>query len=348
MKILYGVQGTGNGHISRARMMAKNFSEQGLEVDYLFSGRPKNEFFDMEVFGDFIYRQGLTFVSKNGKVSYPKTAVSNNAIRFLTDINKLDLTPYDKIITDFEPVTSWAAKLAKREVLGIGHQYAFGHKIPRAGDNPIANTTMKLFAPATHSLGLHWHHFDSTILPPIVDINLKQQREEGKTKIIVYLPFENQKKVQEFVSGLNEFEFFIYSPELNDQDINNIHLRKTSYKGFKKDLCSAHGVISNSGFELISECLLLGLQVLTKPQQAQMEQQSNAAALKKLGYATTMQSLERSTLEQWIYSIEDRPIVKYPDVAKTIVEWFKDGCEEPPINLCKKLWKDIELPDINS
>ena len=32
MKLLYGVQGTGNGHISRARMMAKHFSEKKIVV----------------------------------------------------------------------------------------------------------------------------------------------------------------------------------------------------------------------------------------------------------------------------------------------------------------------------
>jgi UDP:flavonoid glycosyltransferase YjiC (YdhE family) len=37
MKILYGVQGTGNGHISRARLMADAFSRRNdVEVDYLF------------------------------------------------------------------------------------------------------------------------------------------------------------------------------------------------------------------------------------------------------------------------------------------------------------------------
>ncbi|MBP7664242.1 MAG: glycosyltransferase, partial [Shewanella sp.] len=39
MRILYGVQGTGNGHLSRARVMAKALMKQDIEVDFLFSGR---------------------------------------------------------------------------------------------------------------------------------------------------------------------------------------------------------------------------------------------------------------------------------------------------------------------
>jgi len=53
MKILYGVQGTGNGHITRARAMARELYAAGLEVNFLFSGRPADKYFDMDVFKDY-------------------------------------------------------------------------------------------------------------------------------------------------------------------------------------------------------------------------------------------------------------------------------------------------------
>ena len=52
MKILYGIQGTGNGHITRARVMASCFKELGIDVDYVFSGRPEKDYFDMQDFAD--------------------------------------------------------------------------------------------------------------------------------------------------------------------------------------------------------------------------------------------------------------------------------------------------------
>jgi len=64
MRILYGVQGTGNGHITRARAMAKAMADQGLAVDYLFSGRAADQFFDMEPFGDYRLCKGLTSPSR--------------------------------------------------------------------------------------------------------------------------------------------------------------------------------------------------------------------------------------------------------------------------------------------
>ena len=53
MRILYGVQGTGNGHISRCRSVAEALARKGVEVDYLLSGRPANGYFDMQAFGHY-------------------------------------------------------------------------------------------------------------------------------------------------------------------------------------------------------------------------------------------------------------------------------------------------------
>lgn len=47
MKILFGVQGTGNGHISRARALNKYLKADGISVDYIFSGRERDKYFDM-------------------------------------------------------------------------------------------------------------------------------------------------------------------------------------------------------------------------------------------------------------------------------------------------------------
>ena len=48
MKILYGVQGTGNGHIARARAMSEAFKAHEVQVDFLFSGREPDKYFSME------------------------------------------------------------------------------------------------------------------------------------------------------------------------------------------------------------------------------------------------------------------------------------------------------------
>jgi len=163
LKILYGVQGTGNGHLSRARSMSHHFNKSTFEVDYLFSGRDRANYFDMESFGNWDCKRGLTFSTHKGKIKIASTLKNVNANDLIKDIKALPLDDYDLIISDYEPITAWAAHKAKRHCLGIGHQYAFNHNIPIQGDNVITRLIMNKFAPTTHNLGLHWYHFNAPI-----------------------------------------------------------------------------------------------------------------------------------------------------------------------------------------
>ena len=67
MKILYGVQATGNGHITRARSMATELRNAHIDVDYLFSGRLCSKLFNMDTFGNYRCLPGLTFTTHDGK-----------------------------------------------------------------------------------------------------------------------------------------------------------------------------------------------------------------------------------------------------------------------------------------
>lgn len=68
MRILYGVQRTGNGHISRARAMARELARREVHVQFVFSGRAPENYFDMRVFGDYRFFRGLSFTTRNGSI----------------------------------------------------------------------------------------------------------------------------------------------------------------------------------------------------------------------------------------------------------------------------------------
>ncbi len=345
MKIFYGVQGTGNGHITRARVMAKELFAAGFDVTFQFTGRPKDKFFDMDVFNGYQHREGLTFNTDNGQVNYIKTALQSSPIRFVRDVKTLDLSAYDLVISDFEPVTAWAAKMQKKAMLGIGHQYAFDHAIPRTGSDPLADLVMKYFAPANRGIGLHWHHFDQPILPPIIDTP-EIPKHIQKNKVVVYLPFEDQNEVINLLSPYKDFEFHIYSPQPVISKHRHIICNPLSRAGFQSDLYDCAGIFSNAGFELASESLQLGKKILAKPLHAQMEQISNAAALKQLGYGQTMNEMETSVIEEWLNN--DTSIrITYPNVAGIIVDWIKQGMPEMNLDFTKKIWDDVEVLQIS-
>jgi len=339
MKILYGVQGTGNGHLSRARMLARHFQKRNADVTYLISGRERERLFDMACFGDFQHRRGLTFAVVNGKINYLKTITHNNIFTFFSDVGKLDTSAYDVVITDFEPVTARAGKRRKSTVLGIGHQYAFNHKIPVAGSNPLARAIMRHFAPASIGIGLHWHHFGTKALPPIVDPALTPTPCKN-APVVVYLPFEDQANVTQLLQQFPDRLFLQYSPQLTDEDRDHIGLRKTCHDGFKRDLASSQGVICNAGFELVSESLQLGIPVLIKPLKGQMEQLSNAAALRQLGWGATMRDLSEPAIRQWLEGDKPSAPVRYPDVAEALVDWVLSGDWAEIDHLHRRLWAD--------
>jgi uncharacterized protein (TIGR00661 family) len=345
MKIFYGVQGTGNGHITRARVMAKELYAAGFDVTFQFTGRPQDKFFDMDVFNGYQHREGLTFNTDKGQVNYLKTALEARPIRFIQDVRSLDLSAYDLVISDFEPVTAWAARTQKKKVLGIGHQYAFNYSIPRTGSDPLADMVMKNFAPADFGIGLHWHHFGQPILPPIIETP-EVPTDIRKDKIVVYLPFENTEEVICYLCQFENFRFHIYSPNVVPSKYDHIVCNPLSRDGFQKDLYDCAGIISNAGFELASESLQLGKKILAKPLHAQMEQISNAAALKQLGYGHTMNEIEPDVIENWLHDSHSVRIT-YPNVAAIIVDWLKQGMPKMDADFIERVWEGVDVFQID-
>ncbi|MFC6978938.1 glycosyltransferase family protein [Microbulbifer taiwanensis] len=222
MKILYGVQGTGNGHISRARAMAKALLDHPeLEVQWLFSGREPDKLFSMEPFGDYWWREGLTFVHREGRINTLATARQLNVGRLLRDIRELPLDDFDLVISDFEPVTAWAARRRGKASLGLGHQYAFNFPIPAPRFNWMARGIMRAFAPVRSSLGMHWYHFGHPILPPIAQPHA--QSGDGD-HILVYLPFEHHAPLLEELARVPE-QFIVYGAPINLPAADNIQLK---------------------------------------------------------------------------------------------------------------------------
>src|SRR5690606_9482500 len=329
-------QGTGNGHISRARKMAAHLRARKADVTFLLSGRERERLFDMECFGDFEHRRGLTMVQDNGSVLYWPTMKQAKPLQFIRHVRALDVSAYDLVISDFEPVTAWAAKLAKKTCIGIGHQYAFRYPIPQCKNNLASDLVMRWFAPVDIPVGLHWHHFDSEILPPIIDTQLSSR---DARHVVVYLPFESQQFVTRLLQRFPSTTFVQYSPDLADAEQGNVSLRRANLHGFRTDLCNAEAVICNAGFELVSECLHIGIPVLVKPVQGQMEQHSNALALQQLGWGSAVDSLTEDGLRAWLDGDRPKPPIQYPDVAAALTDWVLEGDWLDKATLCDTLWE---------
>ncbi len=363
MRILYGVQGTGNGHVSRARALGPALQKHGAEVDFLFSGRDSDRYFDMTTFGRYEVRRGVTFVVEQGRIRRWDTLRQVRAGRFLVDVRQLRLAHYDLVVTDFEPVTAWAARRAGVASLHLSHQAAFAHDVPRAGHNPAIRALMRWYAPARWSMGLHWHHFGQPVLPPLIESNHTasgagdpasgdaggaelHSAGDADPAVLVYLPFESLAAIARLLRQFPAQRFVCYHPDItHDHDEPTVAWRGLSRAGFQRALARANGVICNAGFELPSEALALGRKLLVKPIRGQFEQASNALALERLQLATAVTDLEADAVAQWLALPPAEP-VRYPAVADALAQWVLAGRwdAESQAALRDRLWREVRFP----
>ncbi len=338
MKILYGVQSTGNGHICRSREIIGGLKIRGHDVHVIFSGRAPNLLWEIKICKPYITYRGLTFITTQGKIKYLKTAFHLNPIQFYRDILLYDASGFDLVITDFEPISARIAKYHSIPSIGIGSQYSFFYNIPIAKGKLLGRFILKNFAPADYRVGLHWHHFDQPILPPIVPNHLKNDRHIIVNKILVYLPFEDKDEIKLILQDIKTHHFYIYNNSCkHPSDEANLHYRSYSRRNFLYDLAECNGVICNAGFELPSEALHLGKKILVKPLVGQMEQESNALALSQLNLGMTSRKLNRDLIKDWLYSSSNSPM-NYPNVSENIVEWIDSGCWNNLANLAQHIW----------
>ena len=231
----------------------------------------------------------------------------------------IDASGLDLVITDFEPISARIAKRHGIPSIGIGHQYAFMYDIPIAKGNPLGLFILRNFAPADYMLGLHWHHFDRPILPPIVPDHFEKDRPVKENKILVYLPFEDKDEIRRLLLGIKTHQFS-HIPRLMQTTGRRGKSAVPAFLpgGFLRDLCECGGVICNAGFELPSEALHLGKRILAKPLSGQIEQESNALALGQLGLAAVSNKLSVNLVRDWLHGIRDSQVkpVNYPNVAE--------------------------------
>lgn len=346
MKLLYGVQGTGNGHITRARVMADALARSDVEVDWVFSGRDEGRYFDMEAFGSYRVCRGLTFQVQDGRIDLRKTMNDTSMRELWRDIRTLNLSDYDLVVTDFEPVVAWAARRQGVACIGIGHQYAFAHDIPKSGTSMVSEAIMRWFAPVTLGLGVHWHHFNANILPPIIEPTPEPVPGDPR-KTLIYLPFENSRRIVALLNTLPGHPFIMHCGDIDPGRYGNVQVRGFSRDGFRTSLAECGSVVCNAGFELASEALAMGKRILVKPLQGQMEQASNAEALAILDLGSVMPAVTAERIEHFLHHGERRRI-NYPDVAAEITDWLIQYPHRSVEHMVDTLWSRVDFPTRSS
>jgi uncharacterized protein (TIGR00661 family) len=284
-KILYAIQATGNGHISRAIQLMPYLQQFG-QVDAFISGANAT----LDVPFPVKYRsKGISlFYGKCGGLDYWSLAKNTNFFRIHKEARQLPVEQYDVVINDFEHITALACKKKKIPSVQFGHQASFmSASTPRPQQKSmLGELVLKQYAKATNYIGLHFQPYDEFIFPPVVkDVFLNAvPTDEGH--ITVYLPAFQKDCLLKFLHAVSEVHFHFFLPNITApyREANITYMPVNNHL-FNQSLLSCHGIITGGGFETPAEALYLGKKLLSIPIKGQYEQQCNAAALQQMGVA---------------------------------------------------------------
>ena len=320
MKILYAIQGTGNGHLSRARDIIPLLQKKG-ELDILISGVQA----DVELPYPVKYKfKGLSFIfGKNGGVDLIATYKKSNLKQLFKEIKSLPVEEYDLVINDFEPVSAWACKRKHKECIGLSHQAAvINKKSPKPKKKDlVGKAILNNYAPVTAAYGFHFATYDKNIFPPVIRSQVRQAKAFSRGHYTVYLPAYSDERIITVLGKIKNVDWQVFSKHSKKEyKEENIHIRPVNNDDFIESFINCTGVLCGAGFETPAEALFLKKKLMVIPMKGQYEQQCNAAALKTMG-VPVIKSLKKKHLDKikaWVADEQFIP-VNFPNITNKIL-----------------------------
>lgn len=320
MKILYAIQGTGNGHITRAQEIIPFLKAKG-ELDLLISGNDCEIKLDHPIKYKFF---GLNFThGKKGGIDFWNSYKKMNLRRFFKEVKSLSLKEYDLILNDFEPVSAWAAKLNNCKLVSLSHQNAvLNDASPKYSKHLIEKWILKYYAPSKNKFGFHFTSFNSSIFTPIIRKKIRNAKVSNKGHYTVYLPAYNHDKIAKILSQIPIVKWHIFSRETTSLIFKkNITIYPVNEFDFIKSMASSNGVLCGAGFETPAEALYLGKRLMVIPMKNQYEQKCNALALQQMG-VPVLKKLNKKRIPKIAKWLSSEPVknIEYRDTTEDIIE----------------------------
>ncbi len=321
MKVLYAIQGTGNGHISRARDVIPALQKY-CETDILISGYQADVKLPFPVHHTY---RGLSFIfGKKGGVDIWNTYVEANTKLLRKEIKSCPVENYDFVINDFEPVSAYACYQKKIPCVALSHQAAVLDKnapSPKKQDL-FGKFVLKNYAPSNIQFGIHFGRYSNNIFTPVIRNEIRQITPTNKGHYTVYLPSYDDEKLLNIFKQFKSVKWQVFSKHTKSTTIDkNVEIYPISNEGFIQSMGRCQGVLCGAGFEAPAEAMFLGKKLMVIPMKSQYEQQCNAAALQSMG-VPVIKKLKKKNIEKinnWLdsdYKVE----VDYPDITESMIK----------------------------
>jgi uncharacterized protein (TIGR00661 family) len=323
--ILYGVNGEGAGHSTRANEVLSHLAASGHQVHVASFDRGlrnlQERFEVTEIYG---FR--LAYV--NNRVRYKRTIARNllsapQAARSISRLKALvDEWKIDLVITDFEPLTCHVGHAKGLPVISIDNQHCLTNAVasyPKQyrHDAAAAKLVTRLMTPRADAY-LVISFFTAPIrkrntflFPPLLRREILSAKPTTGEHVVVYATSPAPALAKLLSSVRCRFVAYGFGREGQE---GNILYKKPSLEGFFADLVSARAVVANAGFSLVSEALHLGKPYLAVPVSHQFEQIFNAYWLEKSGYGAYWDELNKERVEAFLYNLPHyrESLAQYP------------------------------------
>jgi len=312
--ILYGVNGEGAGHSTRAKEVLAHLVAQGHRVHVASFDRGlqnlKDQFDVTEIYG-------FRFAYVNNRVRYKRTIAKNlltipQARKSLARLNDLvEDAKIDLVITDFEPLTCHIGHKCRLPIISIDNQHCLTNAVvsyPKQyrNDASAAKLVTKLMTPRANAY-LVISFFTAPIrkrntflFPPLLRREILESAPSEGDHILVYVTSPAPALARLLGSVRCPFVAYGFGREGVE---GNVTFKKSSLEGFFQDLVAARAVIANSGFSLVTESLHLGKPYLAAPVSHQFEQIFNAYWLQKSGYGSYWEDLNKERVESFLFNL---------------------------------------------
>jgi uncharacterized protein (TIGR00661 family) len=299
VRIVYGVQSTGRGHLSRLLGLKPLFDRDGHELFVIISGYydPPDYVFDAladvrtECFrGLSMVEDGAGGVSKRGTMKAFAGHLPGLFESFYRAHGMISEFNPDLIVSDFDPITGSPFVAPGTFKVGIGNEAILSHaaavRPPKARlDRLNVNVIRKLFTSGVDVLlGCHFYPLDESCLPPILRPEVPSAVVENHGHLVVYHAFRGLlAPILDYAKRHSDRSIIIYgdSPPTPPSPENVRY--ECDPTRFIEDLATCDAYVGTAGFQSICEAFFFGKKIVVQPIASQYEQLWNAAQLEMHG-----------------------------------------------------------------
>ncbi len=334
MRIVYGVQSTGKGHLTRLLGLLPLFQRDGHELLVFVTGRwDPPGYFLAALAGTRVRRfpglpmvaDGTGGVSKRGTVKAFATELPSLFRSFYRANRVISAFGPDLIVSDFDPVTGSPFVAPNVYKVGIGNCSA---PVRADVEHPAGFRRERFNVRVVDKLGTsgldvrltsHFYPLDEDCLPPILRPETLTLRAEDRGHLLVYHAFPGLlAPVVDYARQHPATPVILYGQRPRPRGLPaNVHVEFDPDR-FLEDFATCAAFVGTAGFQSIAEGFYLGKKLVVQPIEGHYEQIWNASELERRGMGRCCRGDLAAALDQTFDA----------ELHARLVPWYERGAEE--------------------